>query len=281
MTKKKKIVVFTKPSYLTATSRRKKGRAWFMKRWKLQFVFVIVVSCCLLICGLKPVFAAQSTADVVVSDTQKEQLRKEIVGNAQLPGEQQEYVIGHGDVLSVSVYGEDDMAASAPAGARSAASGPVAGGGGDVLRHAGNGVEVRLDGRVSLKHIGDVQLAGMTLTQAADYLKKLYLTVFDDPIVTVVLVQSNSRRYTVMGQVIRPGIFYLDFPVTIIQAIARSGGFNEWANHDVTIIRQGSGPALQRKKEKKTLTFDYDDFLKGKNLEENIYLQPNDVMIVH
>jgi polysaccharide export outer membrane protein len=255
-----------------------------MKGWNQQFVFVTVISCCLLICGLKPVFAAQSTADVVVSGEQKDQLRKEIVGNMQLPGEQQEYVIGHGDVLSVSVYGEGEMTASSTAGAsRSAAATATAasGGGGDVLRQAGSGGEVRLDGRVSLKHIGDVQVAGMTLTQAADYLKRLYQTVFDDPIVTVVLVQSNSRRYTVMGQVRNPGIFYLDFPVTIIQAIARSGGFNEWANHDVTVIRQGSGPTLKRNKEKKTLTFDYDDFLKGKNLEENIYLQPNDVMIVH
>jgi len=254
-----------------------------MKGWKQQFVLVTVVSCCLLICGLKPVFAAQSTADVVVSDAQKDKLRKEIVGNVQLPGEQQEYVIGHGDVLSVTVYGEGDMAAAAPGG-RNAAAGAAAGaagGGGDVIRQAGSGAEVRLDGRISLKHIGDVQVAGMTLTQAADYLKKLYLTVFDDPIVTVVLTQSNSRRYTVMGQVMRPGIFYLDFPVTIIQAIARSGGFNEWANHDVTVIRQGSGPTVKRNKEKKTLTFDYDDFLKGRDLAKNIYLQPNDVMIVH
>jgi len=243
----------------------------------------MVVSCCLLISGLRPIFAAQSTADVVVSDAQKEQLRKEIVGNVQLPGEQQEYVIGHGDVLSVKVYGEGEMTASSAAenNRPAAATAGAAGGGGDVLRQPGSGGEVRMDGRVSLKHIGDIQVAGMTLTQAADYLKKLYLTVFDDPIVTVVLVQSNSRRYTVMGQVRSPGIFYLDFPVTIIQAIARSGGFNEWANHDVTIIRQGSGPMAKRKKEKKTLTFDYDDFLKGRDLEKNIYLQPNDVMIVH
>lgn len=249
-----------------------------MNKWLCLILSVLSVVCC-----LQPVFAAQSTADVVVSNAQKEKLRKEIVGNLRLPGEQQEYVIGHGDILSATVYGEGEMTASS--GARNArpaaAAAGATGGGGDVLRQPGSGGEVRMDGRISLKHIGDIQVAGMTLTQAADYLKKLYLTVFDDPIVTVVLVQNNSRRYTVMGQVRNPGIFYLDFPVTIIQAIARSGGFNEWANHDITIIRQGSGPASKRSSEKKMLTFDYDDFLKGKNLEENIYLQPNDVMIVH
>lgn len=253
-----------------------------MKKWLWLFFLVMPMLCWLSFGSIQQTFAAESTADVVVSTAQKEKLRQEIIGDQVLPGEQQEYVIGHGDVISVSVYGEGDMAASsAAAGARPAIAGPAAGGGGDVLRRANSGVEVRLDGRVSLQHIGDVQVAGMTLTQSADYLKKLYLTVFDDPIVTVVLVQSNSRRYTVMGQVNSPGIFYLDFPITIVQAIARSGGFNEWATHDVTVIRQGSGPVSVRNKEKKTLKFDYDDFLDGDDLEKNIYLQPNDVMIVH
>jgi len=253
-----------------------------MRKWLLVCFSLIMAICWLSSGAVQSVSAAQSTADVVVSSAQKEKLRKEIVGDQVLPGEQREYVIGHGDIISVSVYGEGDMAASsAAAGVRPAIAGPAAGGGGDVLRRADSGVEVRLDGRVSLQHIGDVQVAGMTLTQAADYLKKLYLTVFYDPIVTVVLVQSNSRRYTVMGQVNSPGIFFLDFPVTIVQAIARSGGFNEWASHDITVIRQGSGPASVRSKEKKTLKFDYDDFLDGEDLEKNIYLQPNDVMIVH
>ncbi len=224
------------------------------------------------------VLAAESTSDVVVDSAEKEKLRQEIVGNVQLPGEEQEYVIGHTDILSISIYGEGDMAATiADAGTRTDAG---MGGGADVRRVAG-GVEVRMDGRVSLKHIGDVKVVGMSLTQLADYLKKLYASVLEDPIVTVTLLQSNSRRYTVMGQVNAPGIFHLDFPVTIVQAIARSGDFNEWAKHDVTVIRQGSGPASVNSKEKKTVKFDYDDFLDGEDLEKNIYLQANDVMIVH
>jgi polysaccharide export outer membrane protein len=248
---------------------------------KVRVCLLVLVS--VVLCCLQQATAAQSTADVVVSNAQKEKLRKEIVGDLALPGEQQEYVIGHGDILSITVYGEGDMAASPSSASRGGAGGGAgaAPDGGEAQRETASGIKVRMDGRVSLKHIGDVQVAGMTLTQAADYLKKLYLTVFDDPIVTVVLVQSNSRRYTVMGQVNNPGIFFLDFPVTVVQAIARSGGFTEWANHDVTIIRQGSGPQAKRDKEKKTLDFDYDDFLKGRDLDKNIYLQPNDVMIVH
>ena len=226
------------------------------------------------------VLAAESTTDVVVDSTQKEKLRQEIVGNMQLPGEQQEYVIGYSDFLAISIYAEGNMAAAGGSDSSSTAAG-AGGGGADTIRRVAGGVEVRMDGRVSLKHIGDINVVGMSLTQLADYLKKLYVSVFDDPIVTVTLLQSNSRRYTVMGQINTPGIFYLDFPVTIIQAIARSGGFTEWANHDITVIRQEGALDSGKNQDKKSVEFDYDDFLKGKHLEKNIYLQANDVVIVH
>jgi polysaccharide export outer membrane protein len=103
------------------------------------------------------------------------------------------------------------------------------------------GVPVRMDGRVSLLHIGDVEAVGFTLTQLADYLKVLFATVYDDPVVTVVLEQSNSRRYTVMGKVANPGIFYLDYPINLVQVVARCGGFTEWANLELTVVREGAG----------------------------------------
>ena len=143
----------------------------------------------------------------------------------------------------------------------------------------GSGVQVRIDGKVSLRHIGDVEAAGLTLTQLADYLKIIYATVFDDPVVTTVLVQSNSQRYTVMGKVTTPGVFQLDYPVTIVQAIARSGGFTEWANSKITLVRK-DGPK-DKLFEGNTFKFDYDGFMKGKNLERNILVQPGDTLIVH
>ncbi|BCO07655.1 hypothetical protein GF1_00310 [Desulfolithobacter dissulfuricans] len=241
------------------------------------YLFVLIVLFVLCQAGLAR--AAQSTADVVADSAMKEKLRQEIVGTElQYPGEEEEYVIGYGDILSVSVYGEGDMAASL---AHAAGRGEGEGAGGDALRRPGTGVEVRIDGRISLQHIGDVNVVGMTLTQLADYLKKLYSTVFTDPIVTVTLVQSNSRRYTVMGQVANPGIFFLDYPITLVQAVARSGGFTEWANHEITVVRQGDGLHKGKGQQKKKLEFDYDDFLKGKDLEKNIYIHSGDIVIVH
>lgn len=218
------------------------------------------------------IFGAQSTADVPATEELKAKARADILAGAQVGAADTDYRIGAGDILGISVYGEGDMAVA-----------PVQGtareGGGEAAKEAGSGVQVRIDGKVSLRHIGDVEAAGLTLTQLADYLKVIYATVFDDPVVTTVLVQSNSQRYTVMGKVTTPGVFQLDYPVTIVQAIARSGGFTEWANSKITLVRK-DGPK-DKLFEGNTFKFDYDGFMKGKNLERNIMVQPGDTLIVH
>lgn len=219
------------------------------------------------------VLGAQSTQDVPATEEMKQKARKEILaGTGKTGGAGADYLVGIGDILGVSVYGEGDMAVSP-------VQGTPRGEGEMAIQAAGSGVQVRIDGKISLKHIGDIEAAGLTMTQLADYLKVVYATVFDDPVVTTVLVQSNSRRYTVMGKVAQPGVFHLDYPINIVQAVARSGGFNEWANSSVTLVRK-DGPK-DSLFEENTLEFDYDDFLKGKELERNISLEPGDILIVH
>jgi len=218
------------------------------------------------------IFGAQSTADVPATEELKAKARAEILAGAQVGGSDTDYRIGAGDILGISVYGEGDMAV-APVQGTAREGSP------DAAKEGGSGVQVRIDGKVSLRHIGDVEAAGLTLTQLADYLKVIYATVFDDPVVTTVLVQSNSQRYTVMGKVTTPGIFQLDYPITIVQAVARSGGFTEWANSKITLVRK-DGPK-DKLFEGNTFKFDYDGFMKGKNLERNIMVQPGDTLIVH
>jgi len=243
---------------------------------------VVLLACIIGLSGGISGWAAQSSADVVVDNATKQTLRQEILSAAAATGQQQGYIIGQGDILSVSVYGEGNMAVSGRGESDSPLTGAAAAGA-PQTRPRAEGIEVHLDGTISLRHIGDVLAVGMTSSQLADYLKKLYSAVFADPILTVTLVQSNSRRYTVMGKVANPGIFHLDFPVTIVQAVARSGGFTEWANHDVSVIRQGHGNMASgvNSSANTVSKFDYDAFLKGRNLEKNIYIQPDDVIIVH
>jgi polysaccharide export outer membrane protein len=220
--------------------------------------------------------AAQSSADVPVTEALRQAARAKVLGATSSGAAKGEYVFGHGDILSVQVYGEGDMSAIAiPVMPGAKAQGQEEG-----QRLPAGGVQVRIDGRISLKHIGDVDASGLTPTQLADYLKLLYATVFDNPSITVVLVQSNSQRYTVMGKVVKPGVYQLDYPINLVQAVARSGGFAEWAKNIVTLVR--NNPQNHKNLfSGNTLVFDYGDFLEGENLERNITVEPNDIIIVN
>ena len=224
-------------------------------------------------------WAAESGSDAVVKDELKEKYRQEVLGGKGQSPKDQEYVIGYRDILYVEVYGEGSMAVGPSNAAQGSAEGQ------DFLRGRGTGAEVGVDGRVSLRHIGDVYVVGMTLQQLAGYLSKLYSAVFSEPNVITSVMQSNSRQYTVMGQVKAPGLFHLDQPLTIVKAIARAGGLNEWAKSSITVIRQGNeliaGQDDNSAQKTQRFKFDYDDFVAGKNAEKNIQLEPGDVVVVH
>jgi polysaccharide biosynthesis/export protein len=240
-----------------------------------KWILAGIMFCCIIVPFSG--YCAQSTADVSASKELKDKARKDILGAKSKDITQSEdYVIGIGDLLSVSVFGEGDMAAPSAAGNAGAAN-PA---GGAAASHMAS-VEVRLDGDISLKHIGDVKAAGMTLNQLADYLKKLYAPIFDDPTVTTVLVRSNSSKYSVMGKVIKSGVFPLTVEISLVEAIARCDGFSEWANRHVTVIRKDVREQDKDKFKNNTLDFDYDDFLKGKNLQNNINVQTGDVIVAH
>lgn len=222
------------------------------------------------------VWAAQSSADVPVSDSMRVAAREKVLGASTKTPPEEEYVIGHGDVLSVQVYGEGEMSAAGPTTVSRLLQSD------DSLRDgAKSGVTVRIDGRISLKHIGDIDAVGMTPTQLADYLKEIYAVVFDNPIITVVLLQSNSQRYTVMGKVVKPGVYFLDYPINLVQVVARCGGFTEWTKSEITLVRD----ELKKSKQTpslpgNTLTFDYEDFLDGKNLDKNVLIRAGDIIVV-
>lgn len=256
-----------------------------MKQKMTNPVFQVILLCSLLLLVASLGYSAESTEDVPADAALKEKVREQIMGGAGAKPVEEEYRIGYRDILNVNIYGEGSMATNEgiqteEKPARGEASSPGSG----LIRGRDKGIEVRTDGRVSLRHIGDVTVVGMTLTQLADYLKQLYSTIYDKPSVTVTLVQSNSQQYTVMGQVVKPGLYNLDFPITIVKAVASAGGFTEWAKSEITVIRQESPGAAEKNQNAqsgKTFKFDYDEFLKGQNLEKNIIIKPGDVIVVH
>ena len=88
------------------------------------------------------------------------------------------------------------------------------------------------------------------------------------------LQESRSRRYYILGQVTNAGEFPLDTPITVLQAIARSGGFRELAKTDnIAVIRRANN-------QEKILKFDYDALVKGKDVTQNLAIAPGDTIVV-
>ena len=161
------------------------------------------------------------------------------------PGEA--YLIGLGDVLEIQVWNEPDLSRT---------------------------LNVRLDGFISLPLAGDVAVVGKSIPELTKVLEKRYSDLIEEPTVTVILAESRSRRYYLIGQVAQPGEFPLDYPISLLQAIARGGGFSEWAKKDeVAVFRRQSG-------KDNMLKFNYDSFVKGKNLEQNFLIEPGDTIVV-
>jgi polysaccharide export outer membrane protein len=130
---------------------------------------------------------------------------------------------------------------------------------------------IRPDGKITINLIGDVQASGMTPEALAASLKEKIKAYVNDPDVTVAVQQVKSKKYLINGEVNKPGEYPLVVPTRVFQALANAGGFKDFANQKkITIIHEDNTRH----------TFNYKEVLKGKNLDQNIWLRPGDIIVV-
>jgi polysaccharide export outer membrane protein len=158
------------------------------------------------------------------------------------------YIIGIGDVLEVHVWKEGELSKTVP---------------------------VRPDGMITLPLIGEIKAIGLTPVQLQDQLTTSLQKVVSEPQVTVMVVSVNSMSFNIMGNVNKPGYYPLVHPVTILDAIAISGGFRDFAKQKKIYVLR----AMPDGKEKKYM-FNYKQVIKGQNMAQNIMLQPHDVLVI-
>jgi polysaccharide export outer membrane protein len=157
------------------------------------------------------------------------------------------FVIGNDDVLAINVWKEPDISRSIP---------------------------VRSDGKISLPLVGEVQAAGLTPLQLEKNIAEKLKNFISEPEVTVMVQQINSQKFNILGQVVRPGSYVIANSPTVLDAIALAGGFRDFAKQkSIYILRQGAGGEAH-------LRFNYKDVSQGKNMAQNIKLQPGDTIIV-
>ncbi len=174
---------------------------------------------------------------------------KEIVerkqSQSELKADVSNYVIGPEDVLYIHVWREELLSRTVP---------------------------VRMDGNISLPLIDEVQASGLTPLQLKEVLIEKLKKFIDDPNVSVIVMEANSHKVYISGQVRAPGVYRLRSQTSILQIIPMAGGFTEWANQKkILIIRKEGG-------QEKRINVNYKKILEGK--EENFVLKAGDTIIV-
>ena len=157
------------------------------------------------------------------------------------------YRLQPGDVVSVSVWKEQDLQQ-------------------EVL--------VRPDGALSFPLAGELNVDGRTVEELRLDLVERLKRYVPDPVVTVTVKAIGGNRVYVIGKVARPGEFPFSSPVDVMQALSLAGGATPFAEvNDIVILRRDNGG-------QRALPFRYGDVERGKNLQQNFLLQSGDTVVV-
>lgn len=158
------------------------------------------------------------------------------------------YRLGPGDRIDIEILGEEE-------GTWSTFVGP--------------------DGKIYLHLLPGLQVWGLTLEETKALIEKEVEVYIHSPQVAITLVRVQSKRVWVLGRVTTPGIYSLQAPMTIIEAITKAGGLftsrfagttEELADlHHSFLIRQGQA-----------MPVNFHELLREGDTSQNIYLQPDD-----
>lgn len=162
-----------------------------------------------------------------------------------------EFFLGAGDRLDVVVYGEPDLKL------------------GDAL--------VRPDGKLSFPLLGAVRARGRTPEQLGNVIARRLTRFVTAPAVTVHVRSLKSRRYSILGVVSKPGVFDLIRPVTVIEAIARSGGIPRETIDGQSVMAADLDKAILVRGQQ-LLPIDFPALLAGRAPTHNVRLRSGDYL---
>jgi polysaccharide export outer membrane protein len=186
------------------------------------------------------------STSIVHPQTEKEIILKK-QAQAEVAADSDQYVIGPEDVLYIYVWREDALSRTVP---------------------------VRVDGNISLPLVHEIKAAGLTPLKLKENLTERFKEFIENPNVSVTVMEANSFKVYVSGQVRTPGVYRLRSETTVLQIIPMAGGFTDWANQKkILIIRKENG-------KEKRITVNYKKIIKGSDPSSNIVLKAGDTVIV-
>ena len=157
------------------------------------------------------------------------------------------YKLQPGDVLSITVWKEEDLQRV---------------------------VLVRPDGGISFPLAGDLQAKDNSVDELRAQIATKLEKFIPDVQVSVALQELRGNSIFVVGKVNNPGVFPFNSNIDVVQALGMAGGTNAFAAlNDIKVLRRENGQL-------KAIPFRYSDIAKGKNLQQNIVLHSGDTVIV-
>lgn len=161
------------------------------------------------------------------------------------------------------------------------ASGEYIVGPGDVLivapsdsRENSTQATVSPSGSIQLPLIGEIDTKGQTLTQLSQSISKKFAQYYKKTDFYVNLQELRSYKSFVLGEVKNSGEINLQSRATVLGALAKAGGRTDFATGRITLIRRKASGTSQYE-------FTYDALLNKESQAEPIYVERDDIIVVH
>lgn len=136
-------------------------------------------------------------------------------------------------------------------------------------------ISIQPDGFVTLKGLGDVQIANRSVPDATQLLTTMYGKFISKPNLILVLKDFEKPYFIASGQLARPGKYELRGDTTVSEGINIAGGFLPTSKHSqVVLFRKVSDQWMEAKE------LDMKKMLASRDLREDLHLRPGDMIYV-
>jgi polysaccharide export outer membrane protein len=135
-------------------------------------------------------------------------------------------------------------------------------------------IAVQPDGYITLKGVGSIYVEGQTLPEVTATIKAAYAKILHDPEITIALKDFEKPYFIAAGQVGRPGKYDIRSSITITEAVAIAGGFNDRSKHSQVVLYRPVSGGYEAK------VVNVKKLLAERNLSEDLQVEPGDLVYV-
>src|SRR5437588_7072778 len=164
---------------------------------------------------------------------------------------QEHFTLGPGDVLNLSLF--------------------------EALDTARTEVPIGPDGKISFLQAQDIVAAGLTIDELRAKLDGALTNFYQSPRTIITPAAFNSKKYYVMGAIVNKGVFNFDRPLTVIEAIARSGGLETGLFEQRTVELADLSRSFVARAGTR-VPVDFEKLFERGDLSQNVALEPGDYL---